>query len=149
MIVVALLAQLLQGRPPRVDRRIVPVSGTRGSERRDRGPGGEAALGYRLEPDLERDVSPGRYPDKLQAQAVRRGNGPRLGKRGPRLTAKLAHVEDKRAPGCVCTCAGHDSVLVRANGNRAHSLPAARGIPNLAHRAGIPARPYSSALLFG
>ena len=34
-------------------------------------------------------------------------------------------------------------------GNRAHSLPAARGIPNLAHRAGIPVRPalgpYSSA----
>jgi hypothetical protein len=30
-------------------------------------------------------------------------------------------------------------------GNRAHSLPAARGIPNLAHRPGIPVRPYSSA----
>src|SRR6516165_1075673 len=42
-------------------------------------------------------------------------------------------------------------------GNRAHSLPAARGIPNLAHQAGIPVRllfgpalrPCSSALLFG
>src|SRR5205085_6053158 len=62
-------------------------------ERRDRGPGDEDALGYRLEPDLERDIGPGRYPDKLQAQVIRRGDGPRLGKRGPRLTAKLAHVE--------------------------------------------------------
>src|SRR4029077_18778187 len=118
-------------------------------ERRDRGPGGEDALGYRLEPDLECDVSPGRYLDKLQAQVIRRGNGPRLGQRGPRLTAKLAHVKDKRPSGCMCACAGHDSVLAQANGNRAHSLPAVRGIPHLAHRAGIPAGPapasYSSA----
>src|SRR5580692_3670809 len=99
-------------------------------ERHGRGPGGEDALGYRLEPDLERHVSPGGYSDKLQAQVGWRGDGPRLGQRGPRLTAKLAHVEDKRPSWCVCACAGHDSVLVRANGNRAHSLPAARGISN-------------------
>src|SRR5580693_4952494 len=37
----------------------------------------------------------------------------------------------------------------RANGNRAHSLPAARRIPNLAATAGIPVRPYSPALLLG
>src|SRR2546423_8032855 len=110
-------------------------------ERRDRGPGDEDTLGYRLEPDLERDIGPGRYPDKLQAQVVRRGDDPRLGKRGPRLTAKLAHVKDKRPSACMCACAGHDSVLVRANGNRAHSLPAERGIPNLAPRASIPAGP--------
>jgi hypothetical protein len=33
MVVVALPAQLLQGRPPRVGRRIVPVAGTRVGER--------------------------------------------------------------------------------------------------------------------
>src|ERR1700745_2337950 len=48
-------------------------------ERRDRGPGDEDALGYRLEPNLRRHIAPGRYPDKLQAQVVRRGDGPRLG----------------------------------------------------------------------
>src|ERR1700677_3212342 len=93
----------------RVERRQAPRALAR--DRRGRGPGREDAFRDRLELDLERHVRACGYANKLEAQVLGGRHGPRLSQRGPRLTAKQAHVEDKRAAGCICACIGHDSVL--------------------------------------
>src|SRR5271166_2416545 len=100
-------------------------------ERRGRGPGGENAFGNRLVPDLEGDVGAFRDADELQAQVVRSGDGPLLGQADP-APRPSRRVSKTSAPRGACVrVLGMTAYSCRANGNRAHSLPAVRGIPNL------------------
>src|SRR6201995_3837301 len=116
-------------------------------ERRERGCGGEYALGNRFEPDLKGHVGPYGHADKLEAQILGCGNGSRLGQRVSRLATELAHVKDKRPSGCSVACTGHDSGLrVERMEGRAHSLPAVRGIPKGTMSRTYSARPGSGPI---
>jgi len=90
------------------------AAGALAGQRRGRRSGDENAFGHGLEPDVELDAGADGDAGQLEAQVFGGRDGQLARPRGARLTAERAHVEDKRAMGCVSACVGHGSVLVNS-----------------------------------